>query len=82
MRPYDGYSDDFDNIEGFVYDRSRSLQRLVNDARREERHRNRFRSSAKDRHHLDNWDWDDDDDWDSYLDDSSADLYEEPNGHY
>lgn len=54
----------------------------MNEARREERHRNRHRNYTKDRQHLDNWDWDDDDDWDSYLDDSSADLYEELNGHY
>jgi len=86
MRPYDGYSDDFDDIEGFAYDRSRSRQRLVNEARREEqreeRHRNRHRSYAKDRHHLDNWDWDDDDDWDTYLDDSSFEYSEDVNRHY
>lgn len=82
MRPYDGYSDDFDDIEGFAYDRSRSLHRLVNEARREERHRNRHRNYAKDRHHLDNWEWDDDDDWDSYLDDSNNDILEELNVRY
>ncbi len=82
MRPYNGYSDDFDDFEGFAYDGSRSSHRLVNEARHEKRHRNRFRSSAKDRRHLDNWDWDDDDDWDSYLDDSSTDFYEELNGRY
>ena len=62
MRPYDGYSDDFDDFEGFAYGRSRSLQRLAKEARREERHRTRVRSSSKTRHQLDDWDWDDDND--------------------
>ena len=75
MRPYDGYSDDFDDIEGFAYDKSRSMQRLIDEARREERQRNRFRSSTKDRHHLDNWNWDDDDD-------NCIDYNEDLNRHY
>ena len=84
MRPYDDYSEDFDNIEEFAYDKSRSLQRLVNDARREERQRNRFRSFAKDRHHPDDWDWDDDDDgdWDSINDDSDLDFSRDLDRYY
>ncbi|MDJ0759391.1 MAG: hypothetical protein QNJ19_08325 [Woeseiaceae bacterium] len=79
MRPYDGNSDDFDDIEGLVYERSQTMHRLVNDARREERHRNRHRNYAKRRYHDNDWDWDDGDDWDSYLDDVSAEFYRDTN---
>ena len=82
MRPYEGYDEDFDDIEEFAYDRSQALHRLVNDQRREERHRNRHRSFARDRRHRDSWDWEDDDDWDTYLDDSSFDVKEVLNRQY
>ena len=82
MRPYNGYYKDFDDTEEFAYDRSQAFQKLLDDCRREERHRKRHRSSSKDRHHRESWDWDDDDDWDSYLDDSNTDNYEELSSHH
>jgi hypothetical protein len=82
MRPNNDHSDDFDDVGGFAYDRSQSLHRLVKEARREERHRNRHRGFSKDRHHRDNWDWENDADWDSYDDDSSYEFYEDLNSHY
>lgn len=82
MRPYNGYYEDFDDTEEFAYDRSQAFQKLLDECRREERHHNRHRSFSKDRHHRESWDWEDDDDWDSYLDDSNTDTYEELNSYY
>jgi hypothetical protein len=81
MRPDNDNFDDFDDVEGFAYDRSQSLHGLVKEARREERHRNRHRSFSKDRHHRDGGDWEDDD-WDSYDDGSTYEYYEDLNSHY
>jgi hypothetical protein len=61
IRTYDDYLEDLDDAEGFAYDRSQSLHRLVKDARREERRRNRRRGLVLDRRDRDNWDWDDED---------------------
>ena len=82
MRPYNDYYDEFDDVEEFAYRRSQALQKLLDGHRREERHSNRHRSFSKDRHHREAWDWEDDDDWDSYLDDSSADFNNDLNSHY
>ena len=86
MRTFDDYFDDIDDFEGFAYDRSQSLHRLVKDARREERHRNRHRNRhrgfSRDRHHRDNWDWENDADWDSYVDETCGEYYEDLNSHY
>ena len=84
MRPYDTYPDDLDEIEGFEYDRSQSLHGLVKEARREERHRNRHRHQgfSKDPYHRDPFDWEDEDDYDSYVDEICGEYYEDFNSHY
>jgi len=64
MCPYNDYYDDFDD---FASERTRARQKLLDDHRREERasrqtrHRNRFKGR---RDHVD-WDWSEDDDWNS-----------------
>jgi len=82
MRTFDDYFDDIDDFEGFAYDRSQSLHRLVKEARREERHRKRHRGYSKDGHHRANWDWKNDADWDSYVDETCGEYYEDLNSHY
>ena len=66
MRPYDDYDDELDEIDVFAIERTRALQKLLDEHRREQR-RNR------ENHHLDhftgkrshiNWSWEDEDDWD------------------
>ena len=81
MRPYDGYYEDFDDLEEFAYNRSQALHKLIDDQRREERQRNRSRSFARD-HRREAWELDDDVDWDSYVDDSCSGYFEDINGHY
>ena len=81
MRPYDYYDEDFDDTEEFASKRTRALHKLVDDYRREERRRDRFRNLGK-RHHREAWEWDDDDDYDSFVDDSGLGYNEDINRHY
>ena len=81
MRPYDDYDEDLDDIEEFARKRTRAFHKLVDDYRREERRRDRFRSLGK-RRHREAWEWDDDDDYDSFVDDSIIGSYGDINRHY
>lgn len=82
MRSHNGYYEEFDDTEEFAYGRSRALQRLLDDCRREERYNKQQHGPDKYRYHRDSSDWEDDDDWDSYLDDNNDDILEELNLHY
>lgn len=79
MCPYNGYYDDFEDAEELNWERSQAFQKLLNNHRREERHHDRFRELRKDRHHRNPWDWDndDDDDYDTYVDDEFDQYYED-----
>jgi len=68
MRPYNGYNEDYDDTDEFAFRRSQAFQKLLDDHRRENcfRHENRRRDYNKDRMHLDDSDWGDLFDDDSY----------------
>ena len=83
MRPYDGYYEDFDELEEFSYKKSQALQKLLDAHRREERQRNHQRDFYKPRHQKDEWDLDDDDDdWESYIDDTCGEYSEDLRDYY
>jgi 16S rRNA C1402 (ribose-2'-O) methylase RsmI len=66
MRPYDDYDDELDEIDAFAGERTRALQKLLDEYRQEER-RNRANNHLghfKSRRHNVNWNWEDEDDWD------------------
>ena len=79
MRPYTSYNDDPAGFDDFAFDRSQALGKLLRAHRREERirHENRYRDFNKDRMHRNEWDWDDDDDYESYVDDDFSQYYED-----
>ncbi len=68
MRLRVDHFENFEDFDEFAYKRSRALQKLLDGHRREERadchdrQRGRFRGR---RDHVD-WDWSEDDDWNSY----------------
>ncbi len=78
MRPYTGYYENPEEFEEIAYARSQALGKLLRAHRREERirHENRHRDFNKDRMHRNEWDWDDEN-YDSYVDDSYDEFYEE-----
>ncbi len=82
MRPYTDYYEDPDEIEEFAYAKSQALQKLLEGLRREERHQTHHRGFQKKRYQREPWDADYNDDWDSYLDDSSADVFDQLIGRY
>ena len=79
MRPDTGYYDDPDGFEDFAYQRSQALGKLLRAHRREERirHENRYHDLNKDSMHREQWDWDDDNDSDLYVDDTCSDYNED-----
>ena len=81
MRPFTGYYDDPTGSDDFAYDRSQALGKLLRAHRREERirHETRDRDFNKDRIHHKEWDWDDDDAYESFVDDDFSQYYENRN---
>ena len=83
MRPYTGNYENPEEFEEYAYARSHALEKLLREHRREERirHENRHRDFNKGRTTRNEWDWDDED-FDSYVDDSYDEFYEEPRDIY
>ncbi|MDH3615602.1 MAG: hypothetical protein OEQ90_03935 [Gammaproteobacteria bacterium] len=64
MRPYDDYDDELDEVDAFAIKRTRALQKLLDEHRREERrNRENHLDQFKSRRHQVNWNWEDEDDW-------------------
>ena len=82
MRPDEEYFEDLDFIDEFAYGKSRALRKLLEEHRREERREAHQRSPRKKRHQPESWDWDDEDDYDSYVDDNFGQYHEDRNGGY
>jgi hypothetical protein len=63
MRPYDDYDDELD---AFAIERTRALQKLLDEHRREQRRNreNHHPDHFKGRRSHVNWNWADEDDWD------------------
>ena len=84
MRPYNGYYEECDDSEDFVYGRSQALSKLLDGHRREERHKNCYRKAEKDkaekdRHRRDTWSWDSD--GQPYVDGTCSHYSENMNGN-
>ena len=83
MRPYNGYYEDFDEFEELSYARSQALHKLLEGHRRDERQREHHRDYYKPRHQREEWELDDDDnDWDSYIDDICDEYSEDSSDRY
>ena len=80
MQPNFGYYEDFEDAEELAWGRSQAFQKLLDNHRREERHRKRNQEFEKGSHHRQDWDWDDDDDdydYEPYVDDVFDQYYED-----
>ena len=84
MRPYSDYPEEHEGFDDFSFDRTQALGKLIRAHRREERirHENQDRDFNKGRIHHNEWDWDDDDDYESYVDDDFSEYYENRNGSH
>ena len=87
MRLQDRYFDDLDDFEdyndagSFSYERSAAFNRLLDEHRREERkHRHRNFDQTR-RLKREPWYWDDDDDFDAYLDDFGSPIADRHHGY-
>ena len=82
MRPQNGYYNEFDDSEeDFTFRRLRALRKLQDQHRREERLRNDDRIFDKGRRRND-WNWDQDDDMDPYLENFYGQYNEDRNSSY
>ena len=82
MRPHEEYFEDLDSIDDFAFGKSRALRKLLEGHRREERREAHHRGPRKKRYERESWDWEDDDDYDSYVDDNYGQYHEDRNRGY
>ena len=82
MRPHNDIYEEFDDAEEFASRRSRAFRRLQDELRREERQRIHHRSFDKDRRHRNDWNWDDDDGGNPYVDNIYGQYHEDQNSGY
>ena len=84
MRPHNDFFEDFNDIEEFAYDRTRALRRLRDEHHREDRagNQNHRRNQFKGRRNHVGWNWDANEELNSYVDDNCKEYYEDSNGRY
>ena len=76
MRPYYPGNDEFDDLEEIAYSRSQNRRDILEQHRREERHRKQVHSLDKGSPYRGAWDWSDAD-RDYCVDDSCTEYFED-----